>query len=57
MKAVDILRRVDRLEHRVGIDLRRQGELDKNAMHGGIGVERGDSAQHFFMGGGRRQAM
>src|SRR5260221_8165020 len=39
MKAVDILRGIDRLEDPLRIDLRRQGKLDENAINIVIRIE------------------
>ena len=47
VKAIDILARIDAVEHFAGIDLRGQGQLHQNAMHRVIGVEPVDQRQQF----------
>ena len=42
VEAVDVLRRIDRLEHARGVDLLRQRQLDQDAVHRRVGVERCD---------------
>ena len=39
MESVDILRRVDGVDHGVRIDLVGQGKLYENAVHGGVVVQ------------------
>src|SRR4029077_187743 len=45
MKSVDVFRGIDGFEDKFAIDLRRQWELDENAIHGGIAVQVVDKLQ------------
>ncbi len=44
MEPVDILGRVDRQQNRVGIDLRRQGQLHQDAVDAVVGISEGAGA-------------
>ena len=44
MEAVDVLLRVDALDHALGVDLLRQRQLHEDAVDRGIGVQRGRSS-------------
>ena len=45
MKPVDVLCGVDRRDHLAGIDLRRQRQLDENAVHSRVAIERVDERE------------
>ena len=47
VEAVDILRRVDRLDHGAGLVVRRQRQLDQDAVHRRVGVQARDDRQEF----------
>ena len=53
MEAVDVLARVDQLDHPLGVDLLRQRQLHQDAVHRGIGVERAHAVEHLRLAGGR----
>lgn len=39
MKTVDVLVRIDREQHRFGIDMLRQGQLNEDAIDGRISIQ------------------
>jgi hypothetical protein len=45
MKAVDVLARIDSLDHALDVDLRRQWQLHENAAHGSIRVQSIDECE------------
>jgi len=51
MKSVHILGRIDRVAHPIGIEMRRQRQLNQNAMHCRIGVEAPDQRQEICFRG------
>ena len=55
VKTVNVLARIDGLQHLFGVYLPRQRQLHEDAVDGRIGVERGDKAQQFGLAGRRRQ--
>jgi hypothetical protein len=57
VKSVDILGGIDRRDHPVGTDLRRQRKLNQNAMHIAIAVELGEQRQQLVLARRRQQAM
>ena len=57
VEPVDILGRVDRVDHQVGVQMPRQRQLHQDAMHRRIGVEPADQRQQIGLGGLGRQAV
>ena len=55
MKAVDVLRRIDRIEHARGVDLVGQRQLDQDAVHRGVGVERAQPGEQVALADVSRQ--
>ena len=56
MKAVHVLSGIDGFENALGVDLRREGKLDENAVNGVIVVQVTNEAQHLVGGdGGERR--
>jgi hypothetical protein len=55
MESVGVLVGRDRALHRPGRDVLGQGQLDENAVHGGIGIEGRDPAEQFRLGHHVRQ--
>ncbi len=57
VKAVDILQRIDRIEHGAGVDGTGQGQLHQYAVDGGIVVQLLDQVQQVVLGDFRRQTV
>ncbi len=57
VKAVDVLVRIDGIDHGIGIDLVGQGELDQDAVDAVVGVELFDQRQQLGLRGGVGQAV
>jgi hypothetical protein len=57
VEPVDILVRVDRGEHRIGVDLVRERQLDQDAVNGRIGVEAKHQFEQYGLLGVGRQAV
>ena len=55
VKAVDVLGRVDRRDHLLGVDLLGQRQLHQDAVHRRIGIELADQRQQFGLAHGLRQ--
>ena len=55
MKAIDVLRRIDRADHRVAVERRRQRQLHEDAVDGGIRVELCDERHQLGLRRGGRQ--
>ena len=51
MKPVDVLGRVDGVDHRGGVDLRRQRQLDQDAMNGWVAIQPFDQGQQIVLTG------
>ena len=49
VERVHVLQRIDRIEDRRSVDLRRQRQLHKNAVDGPIGIQRADQFQQFAL--------
>lgn len=50
MKAVDILGRIDRVDDRIGIDMRGQRQLHQNAVNRRVGIQLRDQRQQLHFG-------
>ena len=57
MEAVDVLRRIDGVEHLLGVDLLRQRQLHQDAVHRRIGVELFDQRHQLGLADAVRQPM
>ncbi|MNN01984.1 hypothetical protein D3C81_1146200 [compost metagenome] len=57
MEAVDVLGRVDGLQHRGLVDVLGQRQLHQDAVHAGVGIQLGDQRQHLGGAGLGRQAV
>ena len=57
MEAVDVLFGLDRLDHLLGVDLRRQRQLHEDAVDLRIGIELADDVQELGLARRRRQRM
>ena len=57
VEAIDILRRIDGVDHRTFVDLRRQGQLDEDAVHRIVRIEPRDEIDQLGLGCLDRQAM
>jgi hypothetical protein len=57
MEAVDVLARVDAVDEAGRVATVRQGQLDQDAVHLGIGVEPVDQRQQLLVGGVRGQVV
>lgn len=55
VKSIHILLGRDRIDDATGLHLRRQGELDQDAVDVGIVVEAADRLEHLFRGGVLRE--
>ena len=55
MEAVDVLGRIDGLDHGLGVDLWRQRKLHQDAVDLRIGIEPGDQREEFLLGSRGRQ--
>ena len=57
VEAVDVLGRIDRVDHALRIDLLRQRQLHQDAVDRVVGVELRDQRQQLGLAGRRRQAV
>jgi hypothetical protein len=57
VETVDVLVRTDALDHRLGIDVRRQRQLHQDAVDAVVGVEAVDQRQQFVLGRRGRQVV
>ncbi|MNR28436.1 hypothetical protein D3C85_1457600 [compost metagenome] len=57
MKTVDVLDRVNGMDHRLLVDMRRQGQLHQDAVHRAVGVQLRNQFQHLVLAGIFRQAV
>jgi len=57
MEAVYVLARVDAVDQRSGVDMRRQRQLHQDAMNARIGVELVDQLRQFGLRSGRRKVV
>jgi len=57
MEAVDVLGRIDRLDHLRFVDLLRKGELDEDPVDGVVGVEPRHEVEQFALRGGRGRSI
>ncbi|MNT93800.1 hypothetical protein D3C72_2353580 [compost metagenome] len=57
MEAVDVLGRVDGLQHRGFVDVLGQRQLHQDAVHRGVAIQLGDQRQHLGGAGLGRQAV